>query len=204
MLLETAGCLEYSEEDLPPDLCELGLTYHAHLPLDLDWKGDESRTHCSLDCLHQKIAFLQPCRYVLHPPSPGCLTRLVARCPWLHPTLCVENIRHGDLHDIWDEITALNLGVCLDLGHMVSYGQYDILQFPDFFDHVRMLHVYGGESAKGHLGLETLPDSRLLRDILIRMDRDCVLVVELFRLDELCSSLHMLRSWLDTWGMSHD
>jgi hypothetical protein len=37
MLLETAGCLDYDQRDLPADLPTLNLAYHAHLPLDLPW-----------------------------------------------------------------------------------------------------------------------------------------------------------------------
>jgi hypothetical protein len=74
MLLETRGCQDYDAHDLPPDLPDLGLRYHAHLPVDLPWELGPRAVSDALSVLEQKIAFLYPCGYVLHPPSPGKLT----------------------------------------------------------------------------------------------------------------------------------
>lgn len=204
MLLETPGCLDYDERDLPPDLPALGLTYHAHLPLDLPWRDGSKAVADVILALEQKIAFLCPRGYVLHPPAPGQLSGLLAHRPELANVLRLENTLHGDLTGIWGEITALNLGICLDVGHMVSYGQEGMLSLSGFFDRVRMLHVYGGESKRGHAGLDQLPDPGLLRDILRRVRPGAVLVVEIFSLDELERSLDLLRSWLSQWGMEYD
>lgn len=204
MLFETRGCLDYDERDLPPDLPSLGLRYHAHLPVDLPWERGARAVSDAISALEQKIAFLHPCGYVLHPPSPGELTRLAGIRPGLADGLCLENTADSDLSDIWEEILALNLGVCLDVGHLVSYGQERILQIPGFLDRVRMLHIYGGESGRGHAGLDQLPDPELLRWILKRVGSDSVLVTEIFRMEEFRRSLDLLRSWLDAWGMAHD
>jgi hypothetical protein len=204
MLLETRGCQDYDAHDLPPDLPDLGLRYHAHLPVDLPWELGPRAVSDALSVLEQKIAFLYPCGYVLHPPSPGELTRLLEIRPGLADFLCLENTRDSDLSEVWEEVAALDLGVCLDVGHLVAYGQERILQIPGFLDRVRMLHIYGGESALGHAGLDRLPDPELLRGILGKVAGDSVLVVEIFRMDEFRRSLALLRSWLDEWGMAHD
>ncbi len=204
MLLETRGCLDYDERDLPPDLPTLGLAYHAHLPLDLPWAEGSEAVADVICALEQKIAFLCPRGYVLHPPAPGHLSGLLACRPDLASLLWLENTAQGDLTGIWDEITTLNLGICLDVGHLVSYGQQGILALPGVFDRVRILHVYGGESRLGHAGLDQLPDPGLLRDILRRVRGDATLVVEIFSRDELGHSLTLLKSWLSQWGMEHD
>ena len=204
MLLETRGCLDYDERDLPLDLPRLGLSYHAHLPVDLPWQDGAEAVSAAISGLEQKIAFLCPRGYVLHPPAPGQLSRLLARRPDLACLLWIENTGQGDLAGIWDEIGALNLGVCLDVGHLVSYGQERLLSLPGFFDRVRILHVYGGESRRGHAGLECLPDPDLLQGILQRVRGDTTLVVEVFSLDELERSLGLLKSWLLEWGMEYD
>lgn len=201
MLLETDSCLAYDDNDLPPDLPDLGLSFHAHLPLDLPWAAGTDRVVRVLRGLERKISFLRPGAYVLHPPRPGGLSRLLAAYPGLASRLCLENVRHGDLRDIWDEIVALNLGVCLDLGHLTSYGQEKILELPGFFRRVRMLHVYGGESSGGHAELSTLPCPELLRDILVCLEDGATIVVEVFRLEELRRSLALLHRWLEQWGM---
>jgi hypothetical protein len=87
---------------------------------------------------------------------------------------------------------------------MVSYGQEGILGLPGFFERVRILHVYGGESPGGHAGLDRLPDPGLLRGILGRVGKDLTLVVEIFSLEEFERSLGVLTSWLLEWGMEHD
>jgi len=204
MLLETRGCLDYDERDLPPDLPALGLTYHAHLPLDLPWGDGPKAVADAISGLEQKIAFLCPRGYVLHPPAPGQLSALLRQRPELAPMLWLENTGQGDLTGIWDEMTALGLGVCLDVGHMVSYGQERMMSLPGFFDRVRILHVYGGESERGHEGLANLPDPQMLRSILRRVRGDETLVVEIFSLNELERSLGLLKSWLLRWGMAYD
>ena len=204
MLLETRGCLEYDELDLPADLPGLGLGYHAHLPLDLPWKDGPAAVGDVIFALEQKIAFLRPRGYVLHPPEPGDLSGLLRHRPGLASRLWLENTREGDLCELWGEIGALGLGVCLDVGHMVSYGQERVMDLPGFFERVRILHIYGGESERGHAGLDRLPDPNLLRDILLRLKGDETLVVEIFSLEELGRSLNLLQSWLLGWGLHHD
>lgn len=204
MLLETGGCLDYDERDLPPGLPALGLTYHAHLPLDLPWEDGPQAVAAAVSGLEQKIAFLGPRGYVLHPPAPGRLSGLLERRPDLASRLWLENTGLSDLTEVWDEMMALGLGVCLDVGHMVSYGQEGIMDLPGFFDRVRILHVYGGESGRGHEGLDRLPDPELLRRILRQVRGDETLVVEIFSLPELERSLGLLKSWLARWGMAYD
>lgn len=204
MLLETKSCLDYDEEDLPPTLNSLGLSFHAHLPLDLSWaQGAEVVAH-NLCALERKIAFLHPWGYVLHPPHPDDLEALLCLRPDLKNMLCLENIYGQDLSVLWPLIRAHGLGVCLDLGHLVSYNQYHLLRQPSIFEHVRILHVYGGESSHGHLGLEQLPDPELLRQILTDLTQPCTVVVEVFEMQELRRSLALLRSWLDIWGIEYD
>jgi hypothetical protein len=204
MLLETAGCLDYDQRDLPADLPTLNLAYHAHLPLDLPWSDGPRAVAEAISGLEQKIAFLGPRGYVLHPPAPGQLVGLLRERPDLASMLWLENTGQSDLTEIWDELTTLGLNVCLDVGHMVSYGQEGIMSLPGFFDRVRILHVYGAESKQGHAGLGHLPDPGLLRDILRRVRGDETRVVEIFSLDELERSLNLLKSWLLRWGMEYD
>jgi len=204
MLLETRGCLDYDDRDLPADLPALNLAYHAHLPLDLPWQDGPKAVADTISRLEQKIAFLCPRGYVLHPPAPGQLSDLLRQRPDLASMLWLENTGQSDLTEIWDEMTALSLGVCLDVGHLVSYGQDRIMSLPGFFDRVRILHIYGAESKQGHEGLGHLPDPGLLSDILRRVRGDETLVVEIFSLEELERSLSMLKSWLVGWGMEYD
>jgi sugar phosphate isomerase/epimerase len=204
MLLETRGCQDYDETDLPPHLAQLGLSFHAHLPLDLPWESGAAAVDRAMQGLESKIAFLDPREYVLHPPTPGRLSELLLHRPDLARRLCLENTAQSDLREVWPEVEALDLGVCLDLGHLVSYGQEAILTLPGLLERVRVLHVYGGESPRGHAALRHLPDPGLLRNILRQVREDAVLVVEVFDMAGLQSSLALLKTWLKEWGVAHD
>ena len=203
MFLETAGCLAYDQRDLPLDLPSLGLSFHVHLPLDLPWDGGAAGVSATILALEEKIAFLRPRHYVLHPLGAAQLEALLSLRPEISARLCLENTRQDDLAALWPEITDLDLGVCLDLGHLVSYRQEHILDLPGIFERTRILHVYGAENSLGHLGLDCLPDPSLLHDILARLGRGCALVVEVFDLPSLENSLMLLKSWLSEWGMDH-
>ena len=91
MLLETAGCLAYDEKDLPLDLPSLGLSFHAHLPLDLPWDAGAGGVSATILSLEEKIAFLRPRHYVLHPPRAGQLAGLLSLRPEISARLCLEN-----------------------------------------------------------------------------------------------------------------
>lgn len=202
MLLETSGCLAYSSEDLPASLTKMGLTFHAHLPVDLPWQSGVAHVKSVLCALYDKVAFLKPWGYVLHPPELAYLASLCTAEPERACLLCLENTHAGDLVELWPLIREYGLGVCLDVGHLVSYRQWNMLKLPGFFEHVRIMHVYGGEEKSGHLGLEHC-DPVLLNDLLLA---GCprVLVVELFSWDTWIQSLRLLQSWLTQWGMTFD
>ena len=117
--------------------------------------------------------------------------------------LLVENIEENDLVRCWDVVCAKDLGVCLDIGHLLAYNQWALLDLPTFWERVRLLHVYGLEKNKKHYGLEELSKEgkELLRHILGRVKSGTTLVLELFTLDEFVSSKHMLVDWLRSWGI---
>lgn len=204
MLLETEACLAYDQTDLPATLARLSLSYHAHLPVDLPWDQGVPSVAAKIRALADKIAFLRPHGYVLHPPPAGALPLLLAHAPELGGLVCLENTAGSDLAALWPDIEALDLGVCLDLGHLVSYGQESIFELPGIFERVRFMHVYGQETPTGHAGLEHLPNPELLHQILGRVRPDCVLVVEVFDWAQWTDSLALLKKWLHRWGMAYE
>ena len=61
---ENAACLAYTEQDLPPDLRDLPLRWHVHLPFDLPWPEKASAAACrpaldDVQRLLEKIARLE-------------------------------------------------------------------------------------------------------------------------------------------------
>ncbi|MBC7355318.1 MAG: sugar phosphate isomerase/epimerase [Desulfomicrobiaceae bacterium] len=207
MFLETEACLAYGEEDLPSELATLPLRYHVHLPLDVPWERGVEAAGAAIDALVHKAAFVGPHALVLHPPTPYQLEGLLERSPKLAASLALENVPGADLTAVWPLIEAYNLGVCLDVGHLVTYGQQRILDLPDFFSRIRLLHVYGGEPSGRHLPLGAFPDPELLRQILCATAAFAAaapvsLVLEVFSWPHWEASAATLSQWAQEWGLS--
>lgn len=195
-LFELHSCLNYTEEDLPPDLAEIGLTYHVHLPLDLNWEQADT-TSKELLKLVQKVNFLQPRCFVLHPP-PLARDLKVFVLSWLEAgylasSLCLENIQGRNLEDYWQVIEEFDLSICLDIGHLLAYKQHNILALPGFWPRVKVVHLYGQEKAGKHTSLEDLPASgwQILQEVFFRLENK-ILVLELFNRQDFLSSYQLL------------
>ena len=208
LFLESESCLAYTDADLPPYLQETGLRFHVHLPVDLPWGGPPRPISDIMVGLRKKAEFLDPWAFVLHPPPVAFmasrndtqfnepLTSVLDL--WLqagarNEDLLLENVRENDLIDLWPLIQSRKLGICLDLGHLLAYGQRTHL-LPGIWPHVRMVHLSAPGPHGEHRSLRDL-DVRglaLLEEILRRVDSECVLMVELFDPRIFLESLDML------------
>ncbi len=204
LLFEADACLAYTEADLPPALAELDCSWHVHMPLDFDWSRGIEPVWRKIDGLMDKVSFLAPRGYVLHPPdAPDMLAPLAARLRdrGVDPALfLVENIRGHGLTPIWPEIVDNGYSVCLDIGHILAYDQADDLDLPGLWPLVRMLHVYGGETRMRHLPLPRLDaeGQHLLRTLLAKAP-EATVTLEVFDEKGLFQSLDQLGQWLATW-----
>ncbi len=194
LFFQTEACLAYGEEDLPPSLAELPLSWHLHLPLDLPWDRGVEATARTVAALADKAAFLAPRGMVLHPPpGPGLLAPMVrglsgelarertqetarergqatgreSATSGMDPArLWVENTVRESLPAFWEEICGCGCGVCLDLGHLLLAGdEARTLALPGLFERVRAVHVSApGPDGGGHAPLSSL--DRHGRDLL--------------------------------------
>jgi len=211
---ETEACLAYTGADLPPELAQLPVSWHVHLPLDLPWDdGSECGSECGAEYgvdgvaravlgLVQKVAFLAPGAFVLHPPrEPQALAALAGllAAGGLQPqALLVENIAGRDLARLWPVIEALDLGVCLDLGHMLVHGQEDFLDLPGLGRRTRMLHLNAPDPQKParHASLSQLSahGRAVMARLLETLAPGGVVVLELFNQHALADSLDCLHA----------
>jgi hypothetical protein len=294
LFFETRSCLEYTDDDLPLSLAELGLRYHVHLPLDLPWAEGAEAVLETVHKLLAKCAFLQPWAAVLHPPltvnlfsrpvhpvlvdsklphrprtikplrnenkklcqdawqrlDERCLARSDSRscqngvnqpqyfrrldenkftlhpplglvCPkkenrvvttlalehlrrfltlWVRekPTakLLLENIQGNDLTAAWPLIRSFSAGICLDLGHLLAFGQ-ETDKLPGLWPHVGLVHLSAPGPAGEHLSLRFLDQQgrERLCSILTQVEPDCVLMPEVFNSEDFLDSLAALREW---------
>lgn len=116
--------------------------------------------------------------------------------------LLLENTPENDLVGLWPLIQSSNLGICLDLGHLLAFDQ-NTHRLPDVWSRVRMVHLSApggsgpdGRRHDGHRSLAALDKCgrSLLDEILGQVRPDCVLMVEVFEPEGFLESLQMLRA----------
>ncbi|MDR2694900.1 MAG: sugar phosphate isomerase/epimerase [Deltaproteobacteria bacterium] len=158
---ETQDALACTEDELPAALAELPFSWHVHLPVDLPWgSGAGAAAACALRLMHKARA-LQPRMAVLHAPElPGREGLLEAFADLWHARsavpLLLENIATCGLVDLAALIVDAEFGVCLDLGHMLAYGQQNILYLPELVSRVQLAHWSAPGGADRHLPLTRL------------------------------------------------
>lgn len=205
LFFETEACLKYSDHDLPSNLADLSVSWHIHLPLDLPWAHGLDTVWDTLARLVDKTAYLSPHCWVLHPPTePDMLIPLAARFrnAGIDPAnILLENVDETDLVALWPEAREGSYSTCLDLGHILAYGQHPVLELDGLWETVQMLHVYapvngGRHTGLGHLGAE---GKTLLCDILATF-RGHTVTLEVFDETEIFESLDLVAGWMAQWS----
>ncbi len=150
---------------------------------------------------------------VLHPPAhdpadAGLAGRRLAAFAetWLSlgkspSRLLLENVRDNDLTELAGPIREYGFGLCLDMGHILAYGQEKLLHRQDLLGRARMLHASApgrGNRAGQHLPLTALDAGGRRRAARIcgSVPDDAVVMLELFSWPHIEESLPLLRSWL--------
>lgn len=213
LFLETEACLAYTEQDLPDALASLPLSWHVHLPLDLVWEGD-----CAVEtCLElmDKAVFLGAERAVLHPPAVSLprmeelLAAFAAR--WAgagRDASCIllENIQEQSLFELAGCISDCGFQVCLDLGHMLAYGQKNLAEFLPLTARAGMVHLNSlTEPGNGRHGPLTGLDAEgraCAQRLCSAVPKSAVIMVELFSWNDIVASLPLVQAWLESAGSS--
>jgi len=206
LFFETEACLAYGPHDLPLWLNDLDLGYHVHMPLDLPWQNGPREVVRTVTALAEKVAFVRPNGYVLHPP-PEAKDLAAFYQAWIDrgfagSDLLIENIEGNDLCRLWPELRMTECSVCLDVGHLLLFDQWDLLQQPGFSDRLAMLHLYGDQPGHGHASLAcmTANGRELTRTLLSRLPQGATIVLETFSPRELQESLDIFSTWVTNWG----
>ena len=203
---ENAACLAYTEQDLPPDLRDLPLRWHVHLPFDLPWPEKASAAACrpaldDVQRLLEKIAPLSPRCAVLHAPNAPTevrqeLLRHASRFwhEYHDMPLLLENTYNCDVLELGEGfLEETGLGFCLDVGHLLGYGQ-DALRTSALPSRAALLHWRAPRGRAAHAALTRLTDEELvlLRELMPRLSAQVVHLLEIFRWRALEESLPVL------------
>ncbi|MDL2330171.1 sugar phosphate isomerase/epimerase [Desulfosarcina sp. OttesenSCG-928-A07] len=210
-----------SETDLPdPALIqklhalgqEQDLTYHLHLPMDID-PGHENaairKTAIHTLCeLIDRTAVLTPATFTLH------LTQ-GADCPFLprwqaHAMESLKQVLDNrlpsrlisveNIDDQFNEVAApiveaLDLSVCMDTGHLMLY-QMDINAFfQQWQDRMTIIHFHGVADGKDHQPLDNLSSNQAKTCLEILNSFSGTVSLEVFSIDALNPSM--------AWMMDH-
>ncbi len=218
-LFEAQACAAYDERDIPPWLGGLPFSWHLHLPVDLPW--ERSARNPRPESLRQAgrisarlafaatkpVNFLQPHCAVLHTPAgeawhKACLIAAFAR-EWrklCSIPLLLENTSASQLVELGEDFfKEEDLGVCLDLGHLLGYAQ-DALYASGLPERARLAHLSAPGKGDEHLPLSALCQGERLkfRQLLRRLPRnECVLLLEIFHWQGLADSVPILAGFID-------
>jgi len=98
---------------------------------------------------------------------------------------------------IEDMITEFGFSICLDIGHMLIYGQDLRGYLKKYLPQTSIIHLHGIENGVDHLGIDRL-NGRIVDLILSELQNFTgILSVEVFSFDDLKNSLEVLEQ---RWG----
>lgn len=207
---EARSCLAYTDEELPPALADLPLSWHVHLPVDLPWphRPDAAAVREVMDLalrVFAKAARLRPWAAVLHAPEGGpglqrALLREAALCWQRHcpVPLLVENTAICDCYGLGQDFLAeQGLGFCLDVGHLMGYAQETLWASP-LPETARLVHWSAPGARDQHLALHrfTPEQWRRARQLAGRLPDHSRHLLEIFRWQGVEESLPLLRDLL--------
>lgn len=211
-----------SDGSLPPagDIKKLadlskdtGITYNVHLPIDVSITDQyENNRAYAIDRTAKAVErarLLNPSTWTLHLPYTGDGSEARSVKIWqklagksvetflktsgiTSRSVSVETL---DFPPAWLEplAEALDLSICLDIGHLVEH-RHDITEaFERFGRRISILHLYGGvEAGRGHIGLKHLPDTHAHEITKILSRFNGIVCLEVFSRKDLEESLSAL------------
>lgn len=193
-------CLDYTRADLPPELASLGLRWHVHLPLDLDWgKGAAVAAEQCL-ALRQKLLFLKPHAFVLHSPvhcrDPRPLLETFAKIWYSRKgeRIFLENNSSFDARILdRDFLEQLSFSFCLDPAHAIIHRQEDLLD-SSLPEYAALLHWNAPGRGGRHRSLIYLGKDELwlYGQLASRLSPQVLHVLEIFDWKEIRQSMPVL------------
>lgn len=203
----TEATLAWTENDLPPDLVELPVSWHVHLPVDLPWKQGGAAAARAARAVWNKVAYLSPRFGVLHIPS-GPSDQASA---WLREfvlqwredglpshLLLLENVRKAPLAEQEDVIVSMDTRVCLDVAHAMSFGHQAVLEHPRILERIELVHWSSPLDDDRHKALDTWTPERLAfaHRAAALLPKNCTHVLEMFQWDDFVCSIPILQGIL--------
>lgn len=216
VLFESEG-----ENNLPeePDICLLGeislngqVGFNVHLPIDIFLGNEKDETRylaCSvIKKVIRRTLSLNPSLYTLHlglrdetgqdhADIEGWKVRITKSLEnimgeGIEPNrISIENLDYP-FEWIEDIIVRFGFSICLDIGHILLYGQDLELYFDKYLNNTSVIHLHGHENGIDHLGIDRLSEENLKLILSHLYDYRGIVSLEVFALDDLQRSLRVL------------
>lgn len=194
---------------------EFDIRYNVHLPTDICLAaGSITERVRAADTVKRVIdltAGLNPTTCTLHLPYTGngygedAVSRweaaLLESCEKMLDTgidpagISLETLDYP-LHLLDRVISHFGFSVCLDLGHLLLYGEDPAEAFSRYGDITTMIHLHGVDGGKDHLALSRMAPPVLTEILAMLKGFDKSLSLEVFSYEKLTDSLQCLnRFW---------
>ncbi|MBS0013634.1 MAG: sugar phosphate isomerase/epimerase [Desulfobacterales bacterium] len=189
------------------------ISYNVHLPTDVNiTDADPARRKQAIERIvaaADRARPLAPVTWTLHLPfeenstdaatvqkwqkrAIDALKRLLTKSQIDPRHISIENLDYppGWMEPLAD---AMDLSVCLDIGHLMEHG-FDLMEtFELFRRRITILHLYGGVAAgRGHMGLDCLEARHMPAVSQILNGFNGTVSLEVFSLKDLSKSLPVL------------
>ncbi len=187
------------------------LSYTVHFPLDRqlgsEFFEERMAMQRSILAIMRRMRPLKPFAWVLHlegltPPAnarerqawskriAALLPDIIARAA--NPGLiCVENLLYPFEWCV-ELVESFKLGVCIDIGHLLSLGEDVNSHLKRFLPRARIVHLHGMSGGKTHRALDAVPLADLKQYLVNMADFRGILTLELFNLSDISASIKYL------------
>jgi len=216
VLFESGGHDNYPDDDQMNGLMSLSLhrkvNFNIHLPIDI-FLGDEkkevrSRGISMVKKIIERTLCLNPSLYTLHldlrdkngqdHADIKTWRRRIIRSveeileyPIEPNRISIETLRYP-FEYVEDLVNQFGFSICLDIGHILFYGQDLEYYMKKYLIKTSIVHLHGFQDGIDHLGIERFPDSALKTIFFNLNDYKGIVSIEVFSLEDLQRSLTVL------------
>ena len=202
------------------ELCRLAgefdMGYNVHLPTDISISDrDPARQQCAVETMIRVLELIRPLdasALILHVPYieksydeyivANWRDRVYQNLIKIKSAVAMPNIIAIETLDyplemLEDIIFELDLGICLDLGHLMVYD-YDLKEvFTKYSAKTSVIHLHGVENNRDHTTLDQLSDELASTVLWVLKRFSGVVSLEVFSFENLNSSLKFIENH---WG----
>jgi sugar phosphate isomerase/epimerase len=105
--------------------------------------------------------------------------------------ISIETLRYP-FEYVEDIVNQFGFSICLDIGHILLYGQNLSLYFDKYLANTSIIHLHGHENGVDHLGIDRLSEKNLKLILSHLYNYMGIVSLEVFSLDDLLRSLRVL------------